>query len=79
MTTELTPLDAPLEQLAQKIGSAMVEVLWARLLKGDPPVAPEYLSPRKVSQLTVFSTKTHEAMRGVRKGPPYYKVGGRIR
>ena len=44
----LTPIDPSLKQLAEEIGKAMFEELWARLRKGDMPVAPEYLSPRQV-------------------------------
>jgi len=75
----LSPIDPSLKQLAEQIGEAMVEQLWARLRSGDLPLAPEYLSPKQVSQLTAVSVKTLEAMRGERRGPPYYKIGGRIR
>ena len=75
----LSPIDPSLKQLAEQIGAAMIEQLWARLRKGGTLIAPEYLSPKQVSQLTGISVKTLEAMRGVRKGPPYYKVGGRVR
>ena len=68
----LVPIDSTLKQLAREIGSKMVEELWARLRKGDMPVAQEYLSPRQVSQLTGIPVKTLEAWRGVRKGMPYY-------
>ena len=64
-----------LRNLAEQI----VEELWTRLRKGDQFVAPEYLSPRQVSLLTAIPVKTLEAMRGKREGPPYYKVGGRVR
>lgn len=64
-----------LRNLAEQI----VEELLARLRKGDQLVIPEYLSPRQASQLTSIPIKTLEAMRGTRKGPPYYKVGGRVR
>lgn len=73
------PIDPDLRRLAEQIASAMIEELWARLRKGDVLIAPEYLSPRQASQLTGISPKTLEAMRGVRKGPPYFKVGGRVR
>lgn len=79
MTTESKSIDIPLEQLAQEIGSKMVEEFWARLRKGDMPIAPEYLSPRQVSQLTGIPIKTLEAWRGVRKDLPYYKVGRGVR
>ena len=74
-----TPPDTSLSQLAERIAAEMMDKLWDRLRKGELPVAPEYLSPRQVSQLTGISVKTLEAMRGVRKGPPYFKVGGRVR
>lgn len=70
-----SPTNSELKQLAEQI----VEELWARLRKGDQLDAPEYLSPRQVSQLTSIPVKTLEAMRGKREGPPYYKVGGRVR
>jgi len=75
----LKGFDSSLKNLAEEIGKALVEELWARLRKGDLLIAPEYLSPRQVSLLTGIPTKTLEAMRGSRKGPPYYKPGGRIR
>lgn len=75
----LYDVDPSLKQLAEEIGKALVEELWARLRKSDMPIAPEYLSPRQVSQLTGISVKTLEAWRGVRKELPYYKVGRGVR
>lgn len=75
----ITPVDLSLEQLADQIASTVVEKLWARLRQGDQLIAPEYLSPKQVSQLTGIAVKTLEAMRSIRKGPPHYKVGGRVR
>ena len=72
------PIDESLRRLAEQIAVEMMENLWERLRKGDLLVAPEYLSPRQVSRITGISTKTLEAWRGVRKGPPYYKAGGRV-
>jgi predicted DNA-binding transcriptional regulator AlpA len=75
----LPPIDPSLKQLAEEIASAMVDELWARMRRGDVLVAPEYLSAKQVSQLTSISVKTLEMFRSVRKGPPYFRVGGRIR
>ena len=74
-----SPIDPSLKQLAEQIGTAMVEQLWERLRNGDLPVPPEYLSPKQVRELTGFSVKTLEAMRGARRGPKYFKPGGRVR
>ena len=71
----ISPIDPNVKQLAEQIAAAVLK----ELRKGDSPIPPEYLSPRQVFQLTSISTKTLEAMRGVRTGPPYYKVGGRVR
>lgn len=72
------PVEESLRQLAEHIAAEMMDKLWDRLRKGELLVAPEYFSPRQVSRLTSIAVKTLEAMRGVRKGPPYYKVGGRV-
>lgn len=72
------PIDESLRQLAEHIAVEMMERLWDRLRKGDLLVAPEYLSPRQVFRLTGISIKTLEAWRGVRKGPRYFKIGGRV-
>jgi predicted DNA-binding transcriptional regulator AlpA len=83
MSLDRTPadpsIDPSVKQLVEHVVSATVDELWARMRRGDVLVAPEYLSPKQVSQLTSISVKTLEAMRGVRKGPPYYKIGGRVR
>lgn len=79
MNHDAVPIDPTLRQLADEIANAMMEKLFDRLRKGDLLVPPEYLSPRLVSQLAGVSIKSLEAMRSVRKGPPYYKVGGRVR
>lgn len=57
----------------------MIEELFAQLRKGEFPIPREYLSPRQFFQLAGVSVKSQEAMRSLRKGPPYYKVGGRVR
>lgn len=72
-----TPIDPSLRQLATEIAEAMVAQLWARMRTGEVPIPPEYLSPRQVQLLTGIPTKSLEAMRSVRQGPPYYKVGDR--
>jgi len=42
-------------------------------------VMPEYLTAQQVAQMTGFSLKSLEAMRHKRNGPPYLKVGTRVR
>ena len=71
--------DPGLKQLAEEIGKALVEELWARLRNGEMLVPLEYYSPRQVSQQTGISEKSLEALRSSRKGPPYYKVGRLVR
>lgn len=71
----ISPIDPNVKQLAEQIAAAVLQ----ELRKGDLPLPPEYLSPRQVFQLTGISTKTLETMRGVRRGPPYYKIGNRVR
>ncbi len=41
----------------------------------SPTLAPEYLTPRQVSQLTGFSPRALEAMRSKRTGPAFSKLG----
>lgn len=40
---------------------------------------PEYLTSQQVASLTGFSLKALEAMRYKRTGPPYFKVGPKVR
>ncbi len=42
-------------------------------------ISPEYLTTQQVAQMTGFSLKSLEAMRHKRNGPPYLKVGARVR
>jgi len=63
----------------RNLAKQIVEELLVHLREGDQLITPEYLSHRQVSKLTSIPIKTLEAMRGTRKDPPYYKVGGRIR
>lgn len=77
-----SPTDPKIDENAKLIHravSAAIDELFLRLQNGESPVAPEYLSPRQASQLSGTPVRTLEAMRGKREGPPYYKVGGRIR
>jgi hypothetical protein len=67
--------EANLNQLAEKIVAAIMEKLLERLRRSDLPMSREYLSPREVSELFGIPVRSLEAMRGVRKGPPYYKLG----
>lgn len=78
MILQDTHIEPDYKRLAEEIGLAMADQLWARLSKGNTPLAPEYLSPRQASQLTGIPIKTLEAMRGKREGPPYYKQGRRV-
>lgn len=75
----LSPIDPALKQLAKDIATEMLDELWSRMRRGDVLVAPEYLSPKQAAQLTGVPLKTLEMFRSVRKGPPYYRVGGRVR
>ncbi len=75
----LSPIDPSLRQFVEHVVSTAVEELWQRMRRGDVLVVPEYLSPKHAAQLTGIPVKTLEAFRGVRKGPPYYRVGGRVR
>ena len=79
MTLENTRIDPALRELAEEIGSAIVEQLRTHVGNGDHPVAPEYLSPKQVFQLTGISVKRLEALRSVRLGPPFHKVGRSVR
>jgi len=42
-------------------------------------MTPEYLTPDQVAQMTGFSTKSLEAYRAKRQGPPFLKVGTSVR
>jgi predicted DNA-binding transcriptional regulator AlpA len=42
-------------------------------------IAHEYLTAEQVSHLTGFSSKSLEAMRHTHRGPPFFKVGKRVR
>ena len=46
---------------------------------GEATVSPEYLTPYQVAQMSGFTPKALETMRALRKGPPYFKVGRRVR
>lgn len=63
--------------------SAIVDAVAERILRDLPrgrlSIAPEYLSPDQVAQMTGFSLKWLEARRAERNGPPYIKVGHNVR
>lgn len=42
-------------------------------------IIPEYLTAAQVSRLTGFSIKSLDALRHKRKGPPYLRIGNRVR
>lgn len=42
-------------------------------------MTPEYLTADQVAQMTGFSTKSLEAYRAKRQGPPFLKVGNSVR
>ncbi|HMR31850.1 MAG TPA: helix-turn-helix domain-containing protein [Geminicoccaceae bacterium] len=68
-------IDPAFHRLALEIGQQMAASLYERMQSAEPVLAPEYLSPQQVSQLTGYATKTLEAMRARRIGPPFIKVG----
>jgi len=74
------PFDSDLRRLAQEIGAAMVEELFARLRRGDGSVLvrPEYLTPSQAAIFSGISAKKLEALRHQRRGPKWFRVGGRV-
>ena len=44
-------------------------------LKANQSVSPEYLSPEDASIVTGIPVRQLEALRSVRKGQPYFKLG----
>jgi len=82
MTASPVDRESPIEENAQLIERAVkaaVDEVFRRLQEGERPIVAEYLSPRQVREMCGVSEKTLEAMRGNRTGPPYYKIGNRVR
>lgn len=61
------------------IAEAVAERLLRELPRGRLPMTPEYLTADQVAQMTGFSTKSLEAYRAKRQGPPFLKVGHSVR
>ncbi|MFN3275071.1 MAG: helix-turn-helix transcriptional regulator [Paracoccus sp. (in: a-proteobacteria)] len=61
------------------IAEAVAERLLRELPRGRLPMTPEYLTADQVAQMTGFSTKSLEAYRAKRQGPPFLKIGHSIR
>lgn len=61
------------------IAEAVAERLLRELPRGRLPMTPEYLTADQVAQMTGFSTKSLEAYRAKRQGPPFLKVGNSVR
>ena len=73
---------SPIEENAQLVERAVraaVDEVFRRLQAGERSIMAEYLSPREVREMCGVSEKTLEAMRGTRSGPPYFKIGNRVR
>ncbi|MEM9204763.1 MAG: helix-turn-helix domain-containing protein [Pseudomonadota bacterium] len=67
------------QQTIEAIAEALVERLMRELPRGRLPMTPEYLTADQVAQMTGFSTKSLEAYRAKRQGPPFLKVGHSVR
>ena len=61
------------------IAEAVAERLLRELPRGRLPMTPEYLTAEQVAQMTGFSTKSLEAYRAKRQGPPFLKIGHSVR
>lgn len=67
------------QQTIDAIAEALAERLLRELPRGRLPMTPEYLTADQVAQMTGFSTKSLEAYRAKRQGPPFLKVGHSVR
>ncbi len=72
----MTELD---QQTIDAVAEAVAERLLRELPRGRLPMTPEYLTADQVAQMTGFSTKSLEAYRAKRQGPPFLKVGHSVR
>ena len=67
------------QKIIDAIAEAVAERLLRELPRGRLPMTPEYLTADQVAQMTGFSTKSLEAYRAKRQGPPFLKIGHSIR
>lgn len=67
------------QQTIDAVAEAVAERLLRELPRGRLPMTPEYLTAGQVAQMTGFSTKSLEAYRAKRQGPPFLKVGHSVR
>tara|TARA_Y100000815_G_scaffold100370_1_gene89092 strand:+ start:79 stop:330 length:252 start_codon:yes stop_codon:yes gene_type:complete len=67
------------QQTIDALAEAVAERLLRELPRGRLPMTPEYLTAEQVAQMTGFSTKSLEAYRAKRQGPPFLKVGHSVR
>lgn len=67
------------QQTIEAVAEAVAERLLRELPRGRLPMTPEYLTAEQVAQMTGFSTKSLEAYRAKRQGPPFLKVGHSVR
>lgn len=61
------------------IAEAVVERILRELPRARLLMTPEYLTAEQVAQMTGFSTKSLEAYRSKRQGPPFLKIGHSVR
>ncbi len=67
------------QQTIDAVAEAVAERLLRELPRGRLPMTPEYLTAEQVAQMTGFSSKSLEAYRAKRQGPPFLKVGHSVR
>lgn len=67
------------QQTIDALAEAVAERLLRELPRGRLPMTPEYLTAEQVAQMTGFSTKSLEAYRAKRQGPPFLKVEHSVR
>ncbi|MEL6587922.1 MAG: helix-turn-helix domain-containing protein [Pseudomonadota bacterium] len=67
------------QQTIDAVAEAVAKRLLRELPRGRLPMTPEYLTAEQVAQMTGFSTKSLEAYRAKRQGPPFLKVGHSVR
>ena len=67
------------QNIIDALAEAVAERLLRELPRGRLPMTPEYLTAEQVAQMTGFSTKSLEAYRAKRQGPPFLKVGHSVR
>ena len=67
------------QKTVDAIAEAVAERLLRELPRGRRPMTPEYLTADQVAEMTGFSSKSLEAYRAKRQGPPFLKIGHSIR